>query len=354
MHNLPGYANVSFNANAVVIYFIAKPIFIAGAKNMQVITVRRKLFCGLLILIGVLIWIGFHLHPDTETPGSESHKALITSHVTQMPLSTATVAAVVPNIVHYVWIHDQGEPFKFIHWLGFVSAHRRLRPEKILFHCNNEPERKFWWLNITRTYSSVLEIIRIIPPREIYGNEVVREQHQSDIVRLEILAKHGGIYLDLDVLVLQSFYPLRVYNITMGLEYRGDPGRLNNGVILASKSSEFLRMWRQSYSTFRKREWDDHSAIVPYMYYRSHPDLIHVEENSINFPSGKRLDLIYDKMYNHSRNYAIHLWEELHDIDHNPYDIRTMNTTFGKIARSIHYGSEHLLDKADTSGKKPR
>merc|ERR1711976_965454 len=138
---------------------------------------------------------------------------------------------------------------------------------------------------------------------------------------------YGGIYLDTDVIALKSFDYLRRFNFTMGIEYHGDPGRLNNGVIVSTKESQFLLLWYETYKNFSKREWDYHDSIIPYRLQFEYPDFIHVEENTINYPSGKKLELIYEEMYDWSRNYAMHLWYRLHQVDHNPRDIRGMNST---------------------------
>ena len=162
--------------------------------------------------------------------------------------------------------------------------------------------------------------------------------------RMEILLRHGGIYADLDVIFLKPFDKLRKYNFTMGIEYHGSPGRLNSGVIVSEKGAKFLQIWRNTYETFNKAEQDEHACMIPYRLQFKHPILIHVEEKTLNYPSGKQLDLIYNRVYDWKDNYAIHLWHRLHEFEHNPRDIRTMNTTFGQLARWIYYGSPKLMD----------
>ena len=39
---------------------------------------------------------------------------------------------------------------------------------------------------------------------QIFGNPVKRFAHQADVLRLELLLQFGGVYLDLDVLLLRS------------------------------------------------------------------------------------------------------------------------------------------------------
>jgi len=43
-----------------------------------------------------------------------------------------------------------------------------------------------------------------------------RVYHRGDVAKLDILLEHGGIYLDYDVIVINSLDPLRRYDATLG------------------------------------------------------------------------------------------------------------------------------------------
>ena len=247
---------------------------------------------------------------------------------------------VVPNVVHYVWFHGEGEPLTFHHYLALLSVKKFIKPIKIMFHCDYEPVHQYW-KKVKATFRE-LEVVHRSPPTSIFGHEVARAEHRADFARLEILKEYGGIYLDTDVIAVRSFDPLRKYEFTMGVEYHGKPGRLNNGVILSTTGARFLQKWHDSYRDFSKREWDTHSCIRPYELMWEHPRLIHVEDRSINYPGGKQLDLIYELLYDWRGNYAVHLWQCLYDFHHGPEQIKKMNTTFGALARLVYYGSHQL------------
>ena len=281
-----------------------------------------------------------HVTPMSLSITEQRHSLVTSLTGVRTSLLEPCKKEVVPNIVHYVWFGEY-ETLRFHHMLSILSAHKFIRPERILIHCDFAPVGQ-WWKYI-RSKVPNIEIVKREPPTEIFGNQVILQEHKSDIVRMQVLMEHGGIYLDTDVIALKSFNGLRKYNFTMGIEYHGEPGRLNNGVIIAEKSAEFLRLWYDTYRNFTKREWDYHDSIIPYSLQFQYPQLIHVEENTINYPSGKKLELIYETRYDWRQNYAMHLWYRLHEIDHNPRDIRAMNTTFGEIARFVYYGNSSLL-----------
>lgn len=249
---------------------------------------------------------------------------------------------VVPNVVHYVWFGEYNT-LRFHHYLSMRSAHIFIKPDKICIHCDFEPVGKWW--KLIRKDTPNLVIIKTIPLTTIFKNKIILPEHKSDIARIQILMEEGGIYLDTDVLVLKSFRELRKYEMTMGIEYHGNPGRLNNGIIIAKKNAAFLQIWYDTYTNFSKREWDFHDCIVPYRLQYLYPKLIHIEENTLNYPSGKNLDLIYENVFDWRNNYAMHLWYRLYDIDHTPIGIRNMNTTFGEMARLIYYNSTKLMTR---------
>ena len=71
----------------------------------------------------------------------------------------------------------------------------------------------------------------------------------SDLERLKILYELGGIYLDLDVFVINSFSPLRKYNFVLGDQGPKYVNKLCNGIILARPGEPQIRRWMRSFLT---------------------------------------------------------------------------------------------------------
>ena len=113
----------------------------------------------------------------------------------------------------------------------------------------------------------MVSLIRIEPPASIFGNPLIHPAHRADVVRLDALINHGGIYLDCDVLVVRDFDRLLGHSCVLGLQGETPREGLCNGVILAEKGSRFLRRWRETYRTFRSRGhddfWAEHSVAMP-------------------------------------------------------------------------------------------
>lgn len=88
--------------------------------------------------------------------------------------------------------------------------------------------------------------------------------HISDILRLQILQREGGIYLDGDVYVLQPFDLLlqSPRDVVMGHK-GGDRSRLTNAVILARLNAAFINRWIDSYDDFEEGDWNMNPVLLP-------------------------------------------------------------------------------------------
>jgi mannosyltransferase OCH1-like enzyme len=158
--------------------------------------------------------------------------------------------------------------------------------------------------------------------------------------------EYGGIYTDLDVIVLKSFDPLLKYNTTLGYETgNGSPDGLCNGVIISRPHAKFLEIWYHEYKNFRDSQWGVHSVLLPAKLAKIYPSLIHTEQTTLHRPNWMELNKLYKDgaIYDWSQNYAVHLWYRFHKVDHNPEDIKTINTTMGEMFRYIYYGKKDLI-----------
>jgi len=145
---------------------------------------------------------------------------------------------VIPNIIHFVFGLCEdfgGRPFSLVHYLAVKSAYDCNRPEVIYLHYAHQPSGEWW--DRAKPY---LTLIQLDPPKEIFGKPLLHYAHVSDIIRLEVLLKYGGIYLDIDVVCLKAFAPFFKHETVMGKEREGG---LCNAVILAAPKARFIRRW---------------------------------------------------------------------------------------------------------------
>jgi hypothetical protein len=206
-----------------------------------------------------------------------------------------------------------GLSWSLCHYVCVRSAVERIRPEKVFFYYEYEPTGPWWKLT-----KPLVTPVRIKAPRQIFDKPLVHFAHRADVVRLEKLIEHGGIYLDCDVFVHRSFDDLLGHSAVLGEECAGATRGLCNAVILAEAGAPFLRRWYAEYSTFRSKGhdayWNEHSVHVPLKLAKLFPDELCVLSNRAFFwPSWTRADL--NRMFasleplDAPDAYANHLWE---------------------------------------------
>ena len=289
----------------------------------------------------------------------------------------------IPNIIHFIFGLKSdfgGKGFSYIHYLAVVTAWKVNQPEKMFLHYAYEPSGEWW--DKAKPY---LTLNQVVPPKEIFGRPLKHFAHQADVLRLEMLMQHGGIYLDMDVVCINSFGPLLRKGFVMGREPEAG---LCNAVILASADAEFLRIWYEQYREFDGTRWGYHSVALPLQLATQHPSMIQIQdEYSFFFPMHNdpaHTDLwgdrppwaqrqIFEKIIEHlrvrignffaskkealpfpplthlihgrrwqfeklSQSYCIHLWESIwwdHLQQVTPDSIRENRGNFSRIVRKV-------------------
>jgi hypothetical protein len=260
---------------------------------------------------------------------------------------------VIPNKVHFIFgLREDfgGKPFSFVHHLAVKSAWTCNQPAQILFHFKHEPQGEWW--ERSKPY---LTLVPVEPPADIFGRPLRHFAHQTDVLRLQILLREGGIYLDMDVICLKPFAPLQKHAFVMGRQAaRG----LCNAVILAAPDAPFLRAWHECYRSFRSsgrdRHWDEHSVRVPSSLASKLPNDIHIEGPcSFFWPSFKFPDALWKEHASAgtpseqeqlasayqtlSESFCTHLWETLWWDRHlkylTPESTRSKSDNFSKLCR---------------------
>ena len=61
-----------------------------------------------------------------------------------------------------------------------------------------------------------IKIVFRNPPLFVHNQRIFIIYHKGDVAKLEILLEYGGIYLDFDVIVVNSLDPLRRFDATLG------------------------------------------------------------------------------------------------------------------------------------------
>ena len=269
--------------------------------------------------------------------GAGGPRPLLAPPLPSQAASNAT--ALIPNVVHFVFGYggrkfgeDAGSSaagageevdddlpvpaFSFFNLVSIASALRVQRPDRVLLHCppGRAPSGPYW--EVVKPYITLMEAPGDV--KEIFGRAVRVPAHRADIARLKILQLHGGIYLDLDMVVLRPFDALlRAGTTAMGKEIVW-PGNdlskfgLCNAVIVAPPGAPFLARWLESYRDFDDSNWNEHSVMRPAALAAAAPEEVSVlSERAFFWPSwwqeGQRT-MYHSFEYDYADAYAVHLW----------------------------------------------
>ncbi|PRD31700.1 UNVERIFIED_CONTAM: hypothetical protein NCL1_22825 [Trichonephila clavipes] len=252
--------------------------------------------------------------------------------------------AIVPNVVHYV--HFDSMDLSFIQVISIKAVFLNHKPEKILIHCNRHRLSGKYW-NMVKNIS-VLEISFMKKPTHTFGKLLSSIYHSSDIARLEILMKHGGIFLDTDTYVIKSLNYFRKFEMTLGWP---PSQNLGTQLLIAHKNARFLKLWYNSYRYYRRERWYYNAGELPTQFIlEPMPYLVH--RVPYDFGVHNLVHLLYGTHSDEWKNYhAIHLLVRHKNYllpgdtveEFNENNINQYNKTFGDMARLVLYGSTNII-----------
>ncbi|XP_077999219.1 uncharacterized protein LOC144452081 [Glandiceps talaboti] len=255
--------------------------------------------------------------------------------------------AIVPNIVHYIWFGNH--TFRFDHLISILSVAKFVKPDSILLHTDFEP-RGIYWHDAEEKVGNILQIVHMDAPRRVYNHTLKRIEHRSDVARLQILIKYGGIYMDFDVIALTSLEPLRHYAFVVGRETNIG---LNNGIIISAKNATFAQLYYEGYKNYNEKCWNCNSVLFPNELAKKYPNLVHVENMSLVQPNHEQTDVIFFGHFDWwEGHYTIHTWIRLFlkrahvKITFTPENIKFVDSAFGELCRYIYYGRPGLIQNA--------
>ncbi|KAI8338653.1 hypothetical protein BC941DRAFT_351210 [Chlamydoabsidia padenii] len=180
-----------------------------------------------------------------------------------------------------------------------------------MFHYHYMPTGPVF--ELARPYLTMSKVDLATTTAPFGDRPVTHFAHQADLVRLAMLEQYGGIYLDLDVIVMASMDHLLDHEFIMGQEGIDGSVGLCNAVILARPHARFLQRWQQTYRTFDQSDWNYHSVVLPGKLAPAFPHEITIMNHTTFFwplwDSPGLRTLFLEKSYTFDDNLATHIWE---------------------------------------------
>jgi hypothetical protein len=248
----------------------------------------------------------------------------------------------VPNILHYIHLSDGGREWKLLHYLSVKSAYVRSGVDKIFIWVDNEPNGEWW-----EKTKPLVETNKIIPPTEIFGIPITQQAHKSDVLRLQILLEHGGIYVDTDTIFVKSYESLLNNKFVLGQQGLNGVEGLCPAVMLSEPNSTFGQHWLAGFKDSFKggppgsNTWCTHSVIYPGWLSKQIPDEITILNHEAFFwplYHQNHIEAMFVQNLTFPNAYSHHLWESSGKkyLDELTEDIIfTKNTTFTNLVKDL-------------------
>ena len=242
-------------------------------RSMKYLNILAELYLGYFKHIDdddvrlVMFYYGFSTHGIDNNKSIEIYEELYKNKKILPDLKFYTrcnleilypkIAAPIPKIIHLIYFKERD--LCSYHWRCIESIIKYMPDYKIIVHNDIEPENNECWNNIKQVAN--IEIVKRDRPRQFDGLDIHHVQYQADISRLEILYEYGGIYLDLDILLIRNFQELFADNkdFYISKEGPGENSGLINSFLAAKPGNEFLKIWLDHFKTgLRMDNWAYH------------------------------------------------------------------------------------------------
>lgn len=227
----------------------------------------------------------------------------------------ASSAAAVPRLLHFIFglsADFGGKPFGLVHHLVIAAAQHAAAPVATYFYYAHEPSGEWW-----EAAKPSLALRKVVAPTSVFGRPVRKFAHQADVLRLEVLLSFGGIYLDLDVLLLRPLAPLLSAaapgQATLAHEGVGGSIGVGNALMLTPRNHSFFREWYEAYRAFSDAVWNGFSVRLPSRLAAAAPSSVRVlAYGAFYWPPWNPWGVA--QLYRSERcllrgGYAVHLWE---------------------------------------------
>jgi len=250
--------------------------------------------------------------------------------------SNASVKLLVPNLIHYV--HFDSRAIDFVTFVCILSAWFNHKPAAIYIHTNVElkpRESRYVWI-LNSLMGSNLKVRPFQRPTHVFGQKLSSVQHASDVARIKILMKFGGIYLDEDVYVVKNLNRFRHFECAIGWPKDQNIG---SQVILAHKDARFLKYWMQLYREYRPSMWYYNAGEAPTKdILQKKPELVH--RVTTEFGVENLADELYSQNWTGWNNrYTLHLLSNhaylRNNISLEENNFKDCNCTFSTLAQQV-------------------
>jgi hypothetical protein len=194
----------------------------------------------------------------------------------------------IPRVVHFVFgLRPQREPFHLLHYLAIESCRQVVRPDEIRLHLHELPYGIYW--DLARPLVTV-ERVQPVPEIDAGSPELApyRYAHHADVIRLDVLARDGGMYADIDTLFVrpvpeECWAAPAVIGEESAVQYDDSTApepSMSNALLMAEPGAPFITTWRSRIIEAMDGSWSAHSCRLATRLAAELPDEVRIEPES--------------------------------------------------------------------------
>lgn len=160
----------------------------------------------------------------------------------------------IPKIIHLLFFGETN--FENYHYECIKSMVNNMPNYEIILYNKVEPSNNKYWDEIKK----YIKVEKIEVPEDYDNYHLGYFQYKADVVRLNVLYERGGIYLDIDLLIIKNFENIINSGYDVYLSEEGEKGGgLINAFIAAKPKNEFIKLWLESFKCgLRMENWAYH------------------------------------------------------------------------------------------------
>jgi len=194
-------------------------------------------------------------------------------------LPKPTFDELVPNIGHMIWLG--GGTMDFVFYLSALSVLYVVEVETLYIHGDLEPAGDYW--PMLKADPRVKFVLR--PQPTIVYNGPIEWYYRalmSDIIRVDIMIKYGGIYTDTDAIWVKKLtHEDRGYEAVASYDWVDwsypYPDSVNFGLSYGKKNAPFWRIFRDSMRSLHNDVHGFTGVMMPYKLLEKRPDLLRID-----------------------------------------------------------------------------
>lgn len=169
----------------------------------------------------------------------------------------------IPEQFHFIHGLKPGDKFSLTDRIAVESAWTHNKHWKVRLWSPVPPTGEHWEKLRSRV---PVEWGRVSDGCKWNGHIIPKHQHRADLLRHTLLYALGGMYLDLDTIMLEPIpHDWRLYDTVLGVERKhGDVTGLCNAVFMCIQFSQFQFEWLKLWQKFTGDGWNEYSVQAPW------------------------------------------------------------------------------------------